>query len=283
MITAVRTLAAIDKHIEDRQENGHRAHLGASLIGEECSRAIWYKWRWVLHEVFAGRMLRLFQRGHEEEKVFIQYLRNIGCTIWEKDPATGKQFRVEDCDGHFGGSLDAVGIGLPDLPPDEPFYAEFKTHNDKSFKQLKEQGVMRSKWKHFVQFQTYMFKNDIKWGLYCAVNKNDDEIFMQLFQLDNKTGPDAIKRAESIIWAEGPPPRIGATPAAYGCKFCLFQRLCHFGDVEPDRNCRTCEFSSPHHEGEWYCNLHEQDLTEKDQIAGCSKYTVREDLKGRQP
>ena len=41
-------LGQVIPHIEDayRQGNeGHRSHMGASLIGKECARAIWYDFR----------------------------------------------------------------------------------------------------------------------------------------------------------------------------------------------------------------------------------------------
>lgn len=294
MIPAVKTLAAINAKLEADQESGHRAHLGASVIGDECARAIWYKFRWTKKERFEGRMLRLFLRGHREESIVFDLLRSIGVEVWDIDPETKKQFRISDVDGHFGGSLDAVIRGLPDLP-DEAIYCEVKTHNDKSFKRLQADGVMKSKWKHFVQFQTYMFKMRLNWGLYIAINKNDDDLFMELFQLDSKTGPQTIHRAEQVIWAIEPPPRISTTPAAFGCKFCSLQRLCHFGDVTPDRNCRTCKYGSPGHEGDsnWICwhpdytspeeGLESVPLNEAAQIAACPKYSVNPLLQGRQP
>ena len=36
------------------------AHLGASIIGKDCERALWYDFRWVTRWAFTGRMLRLF-------------------------------------------------------------------------------------------------------------------------------------------------------------------------------------------------------------------------------
>ena len=80
-----RLMDAIDEYCVETYDDGHRKHLGGSEIGEECSRNLWYKFRWVKKEEFSGRMHRLFQRGHLEEERFIEYLEGIGCTVWADD------------------------------------------------------------------------------------------------------------------------------------------------------------------------------------------------------
>lgn len=58
-----------------------RAHLGGSMIGRACEREIWYGFRWAKVPTFGGRMLRLFDRGHEEEFVFVDTLRLAGWIV----------------------------------------------------------------------------------------------------------------------------------------------------------------------------------------------------------
>lgn len=285
--TAIKTLEAIDKHILESQDDEHRTHLGASLIGTECSRKIWYIFHWAKAEQFESRVLRLFERGQREESVFVGFLKAIGVEVWEINPSDGKQWRIADVDGHFGGSLDGVGQGLPDLPPKEPFLCEFKTHNDKSFNKLKTDGLMRTKWQHFIQMQVYMYKMNLRYGVYFAVNKNDDELFIEIVEVDIEQGQRAIARAREVIFSEIPLARISPKPSFWQCKFCHFQRLCHFGDVVPDRNCRTCVFASPSDEGFWRCGYIKGPknglLNKQDQHEGCKFYTVNPMLQGRQP
>lgn len=69
------------KHFDD----GFRWHLGASLIGHECQRYLFYVYRWCFKEEFDGRMQRLFNRGHREEERFIQYLEGVGFTVFSDD------------------------------------------------------------------------------------------------------------------------------------------------------------------------------------------------------
>lgn len=291
MIPANKTLAAVDAFCGINEEP-FRNHLGSSVIGKECAREIYYGYRWVKAEQFSGRMLRLFNRGHLEEKRFVGYLRGAGVEVWEAGESGDQKsaMRFSDICGHFGGTPDGIGRGLPDLPPDEPFLLEFKTHNDKSFKKLQADGIMATKWQHFVQMQILMHKLEMRYALYCAVNKNDDDILMELVQYEERAALRAIERADSIIWAQEPPPRISKSPAHWGCKYCHLNRLCHFGDEAPLRNCRTCAFGFPNTNGRggWTCRNPDgpkegSELMEADQRAGCEAYQVNPVLTGEQP
>ena len=85
-------------------------------------------------------MLRLFETGRLEEERLIRNLRRIGVTVLDVDPETGRQWHVQAHGGHFGGSLDGVGLGIPEAPKTW-HVLEFKTHNaQESFAELKQQG-----------------------------------------------------------------------------------------------------------------------------------------------
>jgi len=138
--------------------DGFRDHLGASIVGKECRRALWYDFRWVTRARFTGRMLRLFETGKREEERLVRDLRRTGATVLDTDPETGRQWRVSAVGGHFGGSLDAVAIGLLEAPKTW-HVVEFKTHGLKSFAALKNDGVERAKPQHAAQMQIYMHLN----------------------------------------------------------------------------------------------------------------------------
>lgn len=280
---ATKTLAAINAALEAEQKIEFRRHLGASVVGRPCSRQIFYIWRWAKFEKHEGRMLRLFARGQNEEERFFEYLRSIGCEVWPFNEAAGKkkgkpqQWRVSDVEGHFGGSLDGVGRGIPDLPPGTPFLIECKTHNLKSFTKLKEEGLMKAKWEHFIQMQTYIHKMGLPAGLYMASCKDNDELFLDIVQPDPEQAKRTIDRGRMIIYAKEAPPRINKSPGFWMCKFCTFQQMCHFKNEQPHRNCRTCKFSVPLKDGsgDWHCthgNGHT--LNEAAQLAGCGHYDV---------
>lgn len=260
------------------EENSFRTHMGASLIGGECARAIWYGFHWTTKPEFDGRILRLFNRGHLEEARIIAALLTIGVQVFQQDEK-GNQFRISDVGGHFGGAGDGVGIGIPDLPLNLACLLEFKTHNDASFKKLVKLGVRESKFVHYVQMQTYMRKMGLTVALYGAVNKNDDEYYMEIVTLDVAVADQFIDRGRQIILQKAPPDKISATPGWITCRWCDHRPVCHLQAV-PERNCRTCIHSEACEDGNWYCNIPSMPdgggagvkLTKEQQFAACPEY-----------
>jgi hypothetical protein len=226
-----------------------RNHLGISEIGDDCSRRLFYKFRWMASENHSGRMRRLFARGHREEERFINYLEGIGWKVFRLDN-NGKQFRVSGVMGHYGGSCD--GVGVSPLYPD-PFLLEFKTHHTKSFSHYVDKGLQISKPKHFSQMSGYGQKMNIQYGLYFPENKNDDDIQVTCFKLDWDRGLQLEKKAEEIITASEPPPRISDNPAYWECKFCFAKDICH-NEAVPNKNCRSCKNSKATENASWTCS-----------------------------
>lgn len=267
------------KDAEDvfRQEDDrHRSHLGASLIGGDCPRALWYTFRWATVSKFDGKTLRLFNRGHMEEPRFLALLSMIGCEVWHADPEK-KQYRVSGHRGHFGGGLDTVVRGIPEAPA-YPMLGEFKTHGDKSFKQLVSKGVRESKLQHYVQMQIYMGGYDLAASLYLAVNKNTDELYGEIVPFEEAVFEQYHDRAGKIISTDYPPAKINPSPAWFQCKFCDHRQVCHY-EAPVDLNCRTCVWSQPGEAGVWECHhpkekLVSRKLNKRDQLAACGDYTL---------
>lgn len=262
----------VDAFCKREFEEDPRTHLGASIIGHDCKAYGWNTFRWLRFEEFSGRMLRLFNRGHEEEHRFIRWLVGAGFTVHETDPATGKQFRIKGVDGHFGGSLDSIIIppahyNLPDLV----WLGEFKTHNDKSFQSLKKSGVAKSKPQHFRQMCSYGRAYNFKYGLYCAVNKNDDDLYFEIVELDYRQADDLFRKAENIIRAKCQPPKIAQTETFFTCKMCDYKAICHRKEL-PTKNCRSCKHATPAPEGQWHCGIY-NDIIPVDFIPkGCDNW-----------
>lgn len=263
-------------HIGDayrQDEDGFRTHLGASVIGRECSREVWYKWRWFTKSKFSGRMLRLFNRGHLEEGRVIAALLTIGCKIFQQDES-GKQFRITHAGGHIGGSGDGVVVGIPDLPEGEAALLEFKTYNDKQFSKLKENGVREAKPEHYTQMQIYMEKMGLPACIYIGVNKNDDEIYAEIVPLKRLHADEYLKFGESIVYAKKPPKGLSDTPGYWKCKYCDERMHCHKLGGQVERNCRTCAKSEALPDGSWLCTMHGNFLTKEDQLNACEDHTT---------
>jgi len=266
-------LAAINAALERDQEDGMREHLGASVIGRQCDREIWYGFRWATLKRHAGRILRLFNRGHREEERFVGWLRAAGIEIDPFDPKTGEQWRISACNGHFGGSLDGIAWNIPTLPPDQRILVEFKTHGEKSFNKIVIEGVKRSKPEHYVQMQEYMHHKRLPLALYLAINKNTDEIHAEFVTYDAPTAELALGRAAHIIHSPFPPARISNDPSWFVCKFCDHKETCHL-NKPMQVNCRTCIFSSPVQGGQWYCEKWKDVIPLQTQKKGCEMHSA---------
>jgi hypothetical protein len=271
-----------DWYASEEKKSPPRPHLGASIIGRECERQIWYSFRWVQPSQFQPRILRLFKTGHLEETRLVGDLAAIGAQIQAFDLKTGRQFSFKDFGGHFSGSLDGICLGLIEAPKTWHL-TEFKTHNDNSFKKLVKAGVAEAKPEHYAQMQVYMGASHaqseypiLKRALYLAVNKNDDQIYAERIEYDESAYLRFREKARRIIFANKPLVRISEKPDAFCCKFCDFQKMCHgkkLGQfVKPEKNCRTCTHSTPKEDGTWFCEKWNKILGQQEQREGCDKH-----------
>ena len=230
-----------------------RAYLGGSVLGRECERALWYGFRWANGggDTFDGRMLRLFDRGQREEQVFVEELRAIGCTV----PEESRQTRFKACAGHAGGGIDGAALGVPDAPRTWHLL-EMKTHNARSYAELSKKGVKDAKPEHWAQMQIYMRWAQLDRALYLAVNKDTDELYAERVKVDTEAGAALEEKADRIIFAAEPPPRLSDDPSFFKCKFCPAAQTCHTARL-PAPSCRTCLHATPERDGDgrWSCAL----------------------------
>lgn len=267
-------IKSCDDAFRSDEDSGYRSHLGASMIGRDCPRQLWYSFRWVKITRHVGRTILLFNRGHLEEARFVSLLQMINMQVWQVD-SKGKQFRVSHFGGHYGSAIDGVGKGCPDIP-NEPIMLEFKTSNTKNFKIMEKQGVREAKSEHFIQMQQYMAFYNMRYCLYIMVCKETDELYGEIVPYDDVAAAQYKDRAERIIFTDAPPKGIGNSPALYACKFCDFKDICH-NDAPVLKNCRSCKFSRPQRDGSWSCINFDIVLTKEMQAwekAECPAYEV---------
>ncbi|MBF0160024.1 MAG: oxidoreductase [Magnetococcales bacterium] len=270
------TVTNIYTAYEAEASHGFRPHLGASLIGKECERSLWFDFRWTTRCRFTGRMLRLFETGQLEEIRLIRNLRRMGVTVLDIDPQTGRQWRVTACNGHFGGSLDAAAMGVPEAPKSW-HVCEFKTHNTASFAALRKDGVYKAKPQHVAQMQIYMHLTGMSRALYLAVNKDTDELYSERLHADGDEADKLLAKAERIIGSTQPLTRISDDPTWYQCRMCSHHPVCHEG-VQAERNCRTCLYTTPIENGHWQCSANSVVLAVATQLTGCVKHLFIPDL-----
>lgn len=277
------TASAVAKAREDRQE--HRDSLGINMseLGTECERSPWYSLRWISQpEHIDGQKARRFETGNIEEKRVLDDLAAApGVEVARVDPSTNQQWRCYLVGGHVRGKMDGQAIGLPE-DPGKIFLIEVKSHNDASFKQLKNQGLLKSKPAHWYQCQMYMYAYDLKVCIYYAINKNTDEEHSEVVEYDDAACKAMLARLGRIIESPRAPIRISETQKHKDCFFCHHKAVCsqeQFGR----RHCRSCIHSTAviedgRSEGKWICERHNKTLTIEEQKEGCRDHLFHPDV-----
>ena len=276
---AKRILEEIDEYCVRTYDGGHRSHLGASLIGRECKRYLWYVFRWCLHEKTTGRQQRLFNRGHREEARFIEWLEGIGFKVWFENRDEGPnekgefpQYRISDVMGHFGGSLDGIAVLPERYGIAEPVLLEFKTNGTGAgFNKLADDGMPIAKPEHFAQTSTYGKKYNFRYCVYLNINKNDDSLHVEVVKLNHSLGEQMIMKAEQIILSQTPPARLSDNPTFHKCGYCHMKEVCHKGAVV-EVNCRSCAFARPVENAEWFCEVHNGNIPKDFIPKACPSY-----------
>jgi len=271
------TIEKIYQSYVDRPDDWRRDHLGASQIGGGCLRALWYTFRWCSRPQFGGRMLRLFDTGKREEGRLIKELRNVGVTVYDKDPGCGLQVTSHLFGGHFGGSLDAVAIGFEEAP--KTFHVcEMKTSNTRDFEKLERSGVKKVKPQHFAQMQVYMILEGLERAYYFCVCKETDEIYGERVEYDAEFAKGLVEKARRIVFSQAPLFKITDDPDLMDeCKWCTHRGVC-FENRLPEISCRTCAWVTPGEDGSWICDQKDQKLSSSEQRHPCEKHIYIPDL-----
>ncbi|QVJ07736.1 hypothetical protein S1R3Y_000027 [Vibrio phage vB_ValP_VA-RY-3] len=226
-----------------------RGYNGLSSIGNKCVRQMQLVHYDCYQVTLSKRILRLFNEGHRMEPVLVEALKELGIVV-END-----QTRVVGVAGHWKGHIDGEGHFLPDSDFFEEgvFLTEFKTHNDKSFKDLLKNKVKASKPGHYDQMQAYMGYRRLPKALYVSYNKNDSTIYIEWVEFDPEHFKDLQRKEGEVIMAEELLPRIGNDKSTwFECKMCDARKVC-FGKEEVKPSCKNCKHVDVLDDGVWRC------------------------------
>lgn len=259
----VRLIELEEEYSIEAYPSEHRSHLGASVIGDDCRRKLWYQFRWVKLQQAKGQMRRLWQRGKDEEKKFEAFLFWAGFYKREIIEPFNK------INGHYGGTPDDRWIIK--WANDLKILAEYKTFGSKYFNKLKEEGVIKSNYKYYCQMCSYGKEYQLEYALFYAVNKDNDEFYRKLIKLDWNLATELENKARDIITSQIPPAKINENPAFYICKMCTFQQLCHF-DEKIEKNCRSCINAIPVENAKWKCNKWDKEIPKQAIKDGCGEW-----------
>ena len=259
-------------HAAQAARDRDRPHLGASLLGHDCLRYLFYSFRWQT-DAPDGRLARLFQTGHREEVRMIAELRAIGVDVHDRDPATGEQYRFMTLGGHIAGSCDGIiEGGLPEAPKAR-HVLELKTSNARQFATLQRQGVLAHKPVHVVQMEVYMAAFGLERAYYLCVCKDTDELYAERLARTPGVAEAALARAEPVVFARHPRdvPRLSEHPGWHACRFCSARPVCH-EQAPPRRHCRSCVQAHPQPDGAWLCQHWARPIALPRQRHGCPEW-----------
>lgn len=283
-----RTEHAIDKAVsKDYDAKDPRGHLGMSSIGNPDTRTLWLKFRWSLPDKPNARTLRIFNLGNIIEDEVVRLLRLSDFQVWEKDPATGKQFNFKRLGGHFAGSSDGVIKGIPESK--QTHLLEIKSAKESKFKELKQlrhesvdHNTALKKWNpdYFGQCQCYMSELELKRSLFVVYNKDTSEILSLRIKPEAFYFEGALAKAERIIEATTPPQSSYPNRNWFEIKNYKseeYQRV-YWGDALPPKaNCRNCRSCTPvidqqRTDAAWVCSRDGKSKSIPEQLSGCTEH-----------
>ncbi|WP_028003155.1 PDDEXK family nuclease [Sinorhizobium meliloti] len=263
-----RPQASTVRAIYEAYEAANKAYdswgLSVGEMGTECDRALFYNFRWASQpEEIDGRKLSIFRTGDRWEEVLVSDLERIGVEVYDQ------QDRIRLVHGFVRGKCDGKAMGVPEAPATEHL-CEFKSSNDKGFKEIVKHGCQKAKPLHYTQCQLGMYAFGLTRCLYYVVNKNDDARYVERLHFDLEFCLRQLARAERIVFTDTPPSRISDNPDFFGCRFCKHKAVCHEGAM-PRVSCRTCLHFQPERGGDCHvsCARWSKPLGIEEQRSAC--------------
>ena len=217
--------------VEKRRKQSKRRYLGASSLGDPCSRKLQY--RYMNQDVdegkeFSAQTLRIFGLGHVIEDMMIMYFRDAGFDL--RTEKGGEQFGFETANGEVKGHIDGVICGGP-LHMRYPMLWECKSASERKFNEFVRKGVAESNPVYAAQvalYQAYMNLTENP-ALFTVVNKNNCEIYYELVPFDKVLAQKTSDKAVEILTAVKHNeilPRVAANSDYFLCKRCEFRSSC---------------------------------------------------------
>ncbi|WP_394538781.1 PD-(D/E)XK nuclease family protein [Lysobacter enzymogenes] len=209
-----------------------RSYLGASSLGEECSRRLQFQFFDTPKDIgrhIPGRVLRVFKRGHRMEDWMAEWLRLAGFELRTHTDA-GAQFGFKAADGRVAGHADGIIVAGPDSFR-YPMLWENKAVGTKTFRDLQKKRLAASRPVYAAQVALYQAYLDLHEhpALFTAVCADDMAIYAERVVFDRGLAQRASDRAVEILRAcdAGEAlPRISTTPTHYTCRSCPWQDRC---------------------------------------------------------
>jgi hypothetical protein len=233
------TLEAMKLAIETSYKNEPRNYLGASLIGDPCSRKIWYQYNGYEQSKSSFIGIVAAECGHAAEKVTAERLRMVKGIELHTHKPDGKQYGWIAYGGKMAGHYDGLICGLIQAPKAIHIW-EHKDKNHKKFADFQSKKNMFGEkralknWSEIYYGQAQMNMHYARLG-----GKQIDRHYMTVSyagardydscrtEYDPAYAETLVNKAYAIIENPSPPKRISEQKDFYLCRFCNFKDICH--------------------------------------------------------
>lgn len=225
-------------HLTLARKEAPRAYVGASAVGDVCSRRVQYDvWRGFWSDDESVPMppehdkasLYNFARGHAGEEVVREWMEGAGWRMARVRPG------FSCADGQFRGHTD--GLVIDD---DGDHIWEHKTVGDKSFRALWRNGLVKARPEYADQVALYQYYAATDFpALFTALNADTCELYFERIAFDPRRCQEASDRAVKIIQALRARellPRVGEADS-FPCGWrdketgqmtgCRWRKVCH--------------------------------------------------------
>ncbi len=214
----------IEQVLDRRELDKPRDYIGASIIGNDCERAIWYSSNGYTESHVDSRIKRIFDTGNLWEKLLLDYLELSDIKLVRPDKENN-YLECHDKDlSYFKGHMDALMI-FPE--PSEVVILDIKTAKNIEFNKFKSQGLRMWKPNYYAQLQAYMGMTGYKFSSLLAFNKDDQKLHDETVPFNEIFYRQLKEKARKIYNLINPPERINKSPFYYKCSYCNFKTTCH--------------------------------------------------------
>ena len=210
-------LSKLIEQYQSKVSDDVRDYIGASSIGSDCLRQIWYQFQGIPAESVPAKIRLTWAIGKHLEGLVVDWLVKAGIEVEVSD----KTYTAKDMP-YFQGHFDGVIVFGK-----EKSILEIKTAKDASFNIFIKKGVKRWHPQYYAQIQSYMGMSGIKSTYILVLNKDSSELSDEYVTYDSDFYDELCDKARMIHDAKIEPPRINGSALWYQCKLCKFNKVCH--------------------------------------------------------
>lgn len=215
--------ALITKTIAETPQDAPRYYIGASSIGNKCSRAIWYGFVGAESTNPSPSLRTTFDIGKRLESLLLGYMEQSGFNLAHATPENNQLFLQDKDVPVFQGHCDALLL----LPSSSPMIIEIKTANTASFSKFKAHGLREWREGYYAQLQSYLGMSGYKRGVLLAIDKNTSELHHEWVDYDDIYYHELKMKALAISTIGEPPEKLNRSPLFWICSMCQYRKVCH--------------------------------------------------------